>query len=228
MKNFCAIAFAPAAALALGAASAHAGITSIDYADVVAAGSGPAAVDAGGLITANNIGGAYAQKTVQGVSAVGIAGGAVSAEIDNNEAITFTFDIPVFVTELSIAHLYTEGNFNDNVDESARFDVEYADAAAPASFVLTATDATAGDWTGAGTLTNSDIATEAGGGWWTVAGSDIFNGAVTSLTLRSNEPGNHRKADFGFVSLAVAPVPTPGAIALSAVAGLLAVRRRRA
>lgn len=172
----------------------------------------------------------FKSKTVNGTTATGIAGGAVDGEIDGrDEAIVFTFTEPVAIDTLSVAFLYTDGNFGDVGDEVAKFVTSLGD------FTLTATTGTVGTWNGpSGAVTNVSIATQAGGGEWLIEATirnlqGIFGGPITSMELRSGEPGAQGKySDFSFVSTSfVREVPAPGSIALVGAAGLLTFTRRR-
>jgi hypothetical protein len=164
----------------------------------------------------------FRAKTVNGVTGVGIRGGAVSGEIDGTESITFTFDTAVNVTELQISFLYDNGQFGDSPAEAALIATNVGEN------VLQVTGPTSASWTGAGTVTNASVATEAGGGHWILAGNDIFGGAITSLTLSSGNPGHAgRFGDYAFVSLNAVPVPAPAGVGLAAGLGLVATRRRR-
>lgn len=168
------------------------------------------------------IGGTLKNKTVWGITGTGISGGAVPGEIDGEQCLMFTFDQPVYITSLSIVHLFMAGNYNDQWNEVARF---ITDAG---TFELEAAGATAANWNGSGLVANDSPAIEGYSGAWTIAGGDIFNGPITSLMLVSGNPGPlARYADFGFLQLSFAPLPSPGAVALLVLAALTASRRRR-
>ncbi len=173
-------------------------------------------------ITVTSTGGNFKQKTVGGFTATGISGGAVDAEIDNNEYMLFTFDRAVNITLLSIAHLYTKGNYGDLWNEDAKV------VTSAGTFDLIATGATTGSWNGLGTLVNDSPGTEGNGGAWTVSGSDIFGAAITSLKLKSGNPGSEAKyGDFGFRELQFnATIPGPGGLAIVGLFGLMPRRRR--
>lgn len=167
----------------------------------------------------------FKPKTVNGDTAVGIAGGAVDAEIDGTESILFTFSAPVMVSKLSVAHLFTTGNFGDIVDESALITTDAG------AFLLTADTATTGLWTGSGTVTNVSPGTNSGSGWWmtqTVQGASIFGAPTTFIRLESGQPSSQAKyADFGFVNLCFTPsIPAPATLPAFAFAATLARRRR--
>jgi len=168
----------------------------------------------------------FKYKTVNGVTGVGVAGGAVDAEIDNDESIDFAFSEGVYLNTIQVCFLYTDGNFGDVIDEIAKF---VTDAG---TWTLTATNATTGTWTGpAGTVTNVSIATEAGGASWIIdaPGTGIFGAAITSLSLESGFPSSEaKKADYSFQNLDFSrEVPAPGALALLGTACIAGAMRRR-
>ncbi|MEM8835130.1 MAG: hypothetical protein AAGD00_04845 [Planctomycetota bacterium] len=164
----------------------------------------------------------FRHKTVNGVRAAGVKGGSVNGEIDNAESIRFDFASPMTVSALEVAHLYNAGEFGDSPAEVALVRVNDS-----LDYLLQVTSETTADWSGSGSATNTSIATEAGGGAWLVAGTDLFGIAVTSIELLSGNTGNGSKADFGFVSLTYDAVPAPGAGAALATAALFSTRRRR-
>lgn len=168
----------------------------------------------------------FEYKTVNGVTGVGISGGAVSGEIDNDESIDFDFSEGVYLNTLQVCFLYTDGNFGDVIDEIAKIVTDVG------TWTLTATSATVGTWSGpAGTVTNVSIATEAGGASWIIdaPGDGIFGQAITSLSLQSGFPSTQsKKADYAFQSLDFSrEIPSPGALACMAAAGLVGLTRRR-
>lgn len=168
------------------------------------------------------MGGTLKNKTVWGVTGTGIANGAVPGEIDGQECLMFTFSQPVYITSLSIVHLFTAGNYNDQWNETAKF---VTDAG---TFKLEAAGAANANWNGLGSVTNDSPAIEGFSGAWTITGEDIFDGPITSLKLRSGNPGSlARYGDCGFAQLTFIPLPAPGALSLLAAAAIVAGRRRR-
>ena len=164
----------------------------------------------------------FARKTVNGVTGIGVRGGSVSGEIDQEETVSFYFTEAVAVSNLQLSFLYNQGEFGDDPAERAMISTNLGD------FVLAVTGPTSASWSGAGSVQNLSIATEAGGGHWSLSGDNIFGGAVTELHLRSGNPGQSgRFGDFSFVSLEAGLVPTPGAMALLGLGGLTAAKRRR-
>ncbi|MEO1130258.1 MAG: hypothetical protein AAFX05_11205 [Planctomycetota bacterium] len=216
---------APLACVVLCAAPAMAGM--IDQSSLPDGANMAMVMDDGVNITVSSTGGNFKKKTVNGVQATGISGGSVNGEIDGDEMMLFEFDQAVTITSLSIAHLYTDGEFGDNGDETAAFLVAETMGGSTVTFELEATTATMGTWSGLGTATNDSIATEAGGGAWTISGTDIFGQQVVSVKLVSGNAGNQAKfGDYGFRSLSF--IPTPASAGVLAAAGICALRRRRA
>lgn len=181
-------------------------------------------ISSGGVsITADAAPRAFKAKTVNSVTGVGISGGAVDGEIDGDESISFSFSKPVRITSFSVAHLYAKPHFGDNPDEVATVDVGFA------SYDLAVTSTTTALWGGFGSVLNDSVASEAGGGAWTVFGSDLFGGLVTDITFRSGNPGSQGKySDFTFVQLGFEVIPLPSAAGLALVGlGAAASLRRR-
>jgi hypothetical protein len=216
---------APLACAVFCAAPAMAGM--IDQSSLPNGANMAMLMDDGVNIAVSSTGGNFKKKTVNGIQATGISGGAVDGEIDNEEMMHFEFDQAVTITSISIAHLFTDGEFNDNGNEIAAFLVAETMGGMDVVFQLEATTDTTGTWSGLGSVTNDSIATEAGGGAWTVSGADIFGQQVVSLKLVSGNAGTQaRFGDYGFRSLSF--IPTPATAGLFAAAGMCAMRRRRA
>ena len=168
----------------------------------------------------------FKYKTVNGVTGVGVEGGAVDGEIDNDESIGFAFSEGIYLNTVQICFLYTDGNFGDVGDEIAKFITDIG------TWTLTADTATTGTWTGpSGAVSNVSIATEAGGASWIIdaPGTGLFGAGVTSVTMISGNPGaSGSYADFSFQNLDFSrEIPAPGALACIAAAGALGVTRRR-
>ncbi len=159
-------------------------------------------------------------KTVNGVTGMGIERGAVGGEIDGYEHMKFEFHEDVVINCLEVAFLYDEGEFGDRWAEIARVLTDISDD------TLTVTSDTTAVWTNSGTVINLSVANESGGGHWRVEGDDIFGGAVSSVKLKSGNPGFKGKyADFAFVKMGV--VPAPGTAFLFGAGALATARRRR-
>lgn len=219
IKSTKTVAAAVAASLTIGG-FAHAGgmFTHVG----LPGGSSAASFDVGSVhIDSVSYSGTFKAKTVGGVTGVGVSGGSVDGEIDNDEYILFSFSSPVYVTSLSLAHLYTAGHYGDLVNEIARVETNLG------SFDLEAASAYAGLWSGLGTVINDSAAIEGHGGAWTVFGDDIFGGPITWLRLQSGNPGGSPKGDYGFVAMSVALVPGPAAFPLLLTLALIGGRRRR-
>ncbi|MEQ8770136.1 MAG: hypothetical protein RIB60_06465 [Phycisphaerales bacterium] len=207
-----------AAVVVSAAGTAHAGVlTQADLAEGVS--YQELAID-GVTVTVTTDDGVTKRKTVNGVTGVGVSGGTVNGEIDTREALNFDFASPLAVDEITIAFLYDNGQFGDHPAEVADFVTDLG------TYTLQVTGPTTATWSGGGMVENMSIATEAGGGAWTLSG-DLFGGAISKLSLVSGNPGSQATyADFSFVSLNA--VPTPGAAALLGLGGLALARRRRA
>lgn len=205
------------AVLCLCAAEARGGI--IFYSDLPEGNNATTIVSNGVTVNVTAFGGNFKYQIGSETAAAGVSGGVVDGEIDNTEYILFTFSQPVFINLLSVAYLYTAGNFSDLVDEHARFTTSIG------NFDLVADTATTATWNGSGTVTNNSPAVEGGGATWTIAGADIFGGPITSLILESGNPGpNLGNADYGFRRLNF-EIPGPGTLAGLGV--LLFMPRRR-
>lgn len=174
-------------------------------------------------IEAISSGGEFMRKEVAGVNAVGVSGGSVHGEIDGSEYIQFTFDEALTISSISVAHLYTAGNYGDSWNEAAMISTDRGD------FQLEAISATSGTWSGSGAVYNDSAGVEGSGGAWTISGDDIFGGAVNWVRLSAGNAGGHGSyGDFGFVNMAAAPpIPTPGAAAMIVLATFVATGRRR-
>lgn len=210
------------AAVVAAASSANASAGFIDRADLPDGDSSVTLMVDGVEVEVTSHAGNFASKNVAGTLGTGISGGNVSGEIDGSQYIQFAFSEPVVISSLSIAHLYTAGNYGDLWNERAKLSTDLGE------FHLEATGATVASWTGSGIALNDSPAVNNHGGAWTVGGQDIFGGAINWLQLSSGNPGGHPKyGDFGFVGLAAAPIPAPGAGALIMLASLLSGRSRR-
>lgn len=179
------------------------------------------AKDGLGITTSANVR-TFKTKSTNGTTGVGIEGGTVTGEIDKDEYILFSFAEPVFITSIQIGLLYADGNMGDVGDEAANF---VTDAG---TFKLTADTPTVALWDGFGTASNISPGNNSGGGEWLVEGDNIFGAPITELKLASGWQGNNSSfGDYNFVSLSYSAVPTPGAMALASLGGLMAIRRRR-
>lgn len=178
-------------------------------------------------VTFTPFGGDLQTKTVAGVTGLGVSGG-VNGEIGIGQSITITFDQAQYVKNLSLALLYTDGNYGDGGDEVAQISI--TGAFGTQTFFLTATEATTGTWTGLGTLTNLAPAVDGSGALWQL--TDPFGDlAIYSIALTAADnlagPGG-TNSDYGFHSLETTATPIPGAVWLlgSGLLGLIGLRRR--
>ena len=173
-------------------------------------------------INVKAMGGTLMNKTVWGMTGTGVSGGAVPGELDGQQCLVFTFSQPVYITSMSIVHLFTAGNYNDQWNEVARFVTDVG------TFELEAAGAATANWNGFGSVANNSPAIEGFSGAWTISGGNIFDGPISSLTLISGNPGPlARYGDFGFLELSFIQLPTPGALSLLAIAAFTPRRRRR-
>jgi hypothetical protein len=153
---------------------------------------------------------------------VGNARGSVNGEVDGDEYLAFTFSAPVFITGIELGHLFATGNAGDGVNEGASV---WTDAG-EASFVVTS--GTTGSWTGPGGVSNLSPGLNGSSGRWAITGDSIFAAPVTQVVLRAGNGGELASlGDFSFVSMSFRAVPTPGALALLGLGGLIAGKRRR-
>jgi hypothetical protein len=182
--------------------------------------------------------GIFESRTIGGITATGVttfakdahgdpAGGAldyVNGEIDGYgpEFIRLDFKAPVRVADFTLAFLYPEGEFHDEVFETA--EIRFWNGAA-SSRHLTASGTTSASWDGTGSVENVSPAEDdtPGGGAWKVSnpfGSD----AVTSVTFLPGVPpiGSSAYSDFSLGEINVTPVPEPATMLLLGL-GLLGV-----
>ncbi len=221
MNTVSTIAIASAAALSMSAAAGTFTATSINT------GVTNQLLDLGDVaVDVTSTGGNFDTKTMAGYQMLGVSGGLVAREIDSTESIRFEFDTAVTVSVLELGALFASGQHGDLVNERARITVNDAFV-----FELALTGATTANWDGFGTVTNLSAGLEGSAGYFRIAGTDIFDMAVTSITLSAPEEfelATASASDFGFGSIAVTPaVPAPGVLAIAGLGGLMCSRRRR-
>jgi hypothetical protein len=203
--------------------------STINFSDLT---SGQASVVVGGITvqaTGNGGGGTFGQKTVNGVTGVGVSGGGsiVDAEIDHNEAISFTSPTAQTLTGFTLAFLYSNGFMGDTVFEAALLD---ATGVTLSSILLQTTGVTSASLTGAGgTVTNLSAGNDTGGGEWQVSGLSV---PFTSLVFKSGDGGTtSASGDFAIVNVnftAAVPEPSTWAMMILGFAGIgfMAYRRK--
>lgn len=173
----------------IATASSPVAAATIDYTALT---PGQSTVGLGALTAATNVR-SFEQKTVNGVTAVGIGGGAVGGEIDSNETLTFTGAAMANVLNgFTLAFLYRDGNMGDVGNEVSLLDVN---GAVVTTLALNASG-TLGETTGTVTVLSS--ADTSGGGEFQVSGLSL---PFTSLVFRSGNSGDSTHGDFAFVNL---------------------------
>ncbi|MBR0697803.1 PEPxxWA-CTERM sorting domain-containing protein [Bradyrhizobium lablabi] len=194
---------------------------------------GANSVSVGGITVSASTGGTFGHKTLNGVTGVGVNGAnsVVDAEIDNNESITFAASTTQLLQSFSVAFLYANGSFGDNVNE---FSVVDAVTGVVTTITLQVTSATTADLIGAvGTVQNDSPGNNNGGGQWTVTFTDPL--AFNSLIFRTaagNGGDSAPLGDFAFHDVtftAAVPEPSTWAMLILGFAGVgfLAYRRRQ-
>lgn len=217
MNIFRSVILAGSAFLAgIAIASAPASAATINYTALT---PGQSTVNLGALTATANVRG-FEQKTVNGVTAVGVSGGSVSGEIDNDETLTFTgATLANVLNGFTIAFLYRDGNMGDLGNEVSLLDVN-------GGVVTTLALNASGTLTGAnGTVTILSPADNSGGGEFRVSDLSL---PFTSLVFRSGNSGDSTHGDFSFVDLTY-NVPEPASLVLlgAGLVGAGMARRRR-
>lgn len=179
---------------------------------------------------------ALGTKTVNGITAVGVTGGASGNEIDIGESMTASFSAGLHVGNVHLAYLFDGPEYND-VNEVARLTATLFGGGTLSS-TLTAIGATTAiaSMGSAGIVAGQD-ANSVGAALWSWD-NPFGNALVTSITFEAlpglPAPGCsvcNNQSDYSLYSVAAA-VPEPGSVALMAaglaVMGFVARRRRSA
>jgi hypothetical protein len=215
-----------ALALAAGAALPAVAIT-VDYSDFP---NGVNNVNLG-FATFTATGGNFEQKTLNGVSGVGVSG-LTSGEIDIGESIAGSFTSPVTVDSFQLAFLFDGPEFGD-VNEIAKITVDVFGVGL-VDYFLTVTGTTSAVWTGLGSVLNLSPAQEDSGALWAITnpfGTSLINSITFAAVAGSCGTAGGactNQSDYSLNSLSVTPVPVPAAFGLLAVGlGLLGFTARR-
>jgi PEP-CTERM motif len=194
---------------------------------------GPQAIDG---TTAVSLAGSAAldTKTINGITAVGVVGGASGNEIDIGENMTASFSAGVVVGNVHLAFLYDGPEYND-VNEVAQLTASLL-GGGTLSATLTAIGATSASASaGSASIVGGQDADSVGAALWSWD-NPFGNALVTSIKFESI-PGVPaagctfctNQSDYSVYSLTAA-VPEPGTYALMAaglgVMGFLGRRRR--
>ena len=215
-----------AGAALVGGASLSSASAAVILFGALTPGTGASAVG-GGLIASTSTG-IFEQKTVAGVTAVGVSGGTVGGEIDSNETISFSGgSLANGLNGFTIAFLFQSGNQGDQGNEVSLLDLI---GSLVTTLSLNANSTLSGQGTAGATVTVLSAPTDGAAGQFRVSGLHM---PFTSLVFRSgNSGGNNTFGDFAFVDLIYSPtaVPEPASLALlgAGLLGLGMFRRRRA
>jgi hypothetical protein len=219
---------AAAAAMAfVGAAQAGSLLDSSMYGAI--AGTNNATVNG---VTFTSTPGNFIVKSFNGVSGLGITGGATGDEIDIGETAKMSFGAQV-VSDFSVSFLYNGPEFGD-YREIAKV-TAYNGAAVAGTFTLTVGNdgATPGAaWSGTGSVINLSPPTDAGGGSWRVLGNPFGNAAITGLGFTALTSGLcqsrcSNQSDYALSSVNAVPEPETYALMIGGLGVLGFVARRR-
>ncbi len=183
--------------------------------------------------------GNFQQKTVAGITGVGITGPPESGEIDFGEFLTATTTgLPFWVPSFTLGALFDGPEFND-VQEVAQVTITSLSLGTRTFTLINTYDAVIPPdtalWDGYGTVANLSPSTGAGGGVWQITNPfgpirDITSIQFTALKGDCGYGPCTNQSDFTLVQLQYETVPEPGTYALLGAGlialGLLARRRR--
>ena len=183
-------------------------------------------------VTFSSAPGDFVVKNLNGFSGLGVTGGRTGDEIDIGETVTMSFAAQV-VSDFSVAFLYNGPEFGD-WREIAQV-TAYNGAAILGIYTLTVGNDGAipgATWSGAGSVSNLSLPTDAGGASWRVLGNPFGDAAITGLQFTALASGLcqstcDNQSDYALSSVNAIPEPETYALMIAGLGALSLVTRRR-
>jgi len=183
-------------------------------------------------VTFSSAPGDFIVKNLNGFSGLGVTGGRTGDEIDIGETVTMSFAAQV-VSDFSVAFLYNGPEFGD-WREIAQV-TAYNGAAILGIYTLTVGNDGAipgATWSGAGSVSNLSLPTDAGGASWRVLGNPFGDAAITGLQFTALASGLcqstcDNQSDYALSSVNAIPEPETYALMIAGLGALSLVTRRR-